>query len=416
MAKSIIIIGAGIGGLSAGIYGRMNGFETRIFEMNSMPGGQCCSWKRQGFTFDGCIHHLFGCAPGSKINGLWRELGAVPRPMVKLEECTSVLAPDGRLFRDYYDLDRLESHLKDLAPADAKAIDEYIRACRSFAGHDLLGDLMLGSAGEKVKALGSMAARFRWLTPSMEKFGRRFKDPFLKRAVPAADLFGARRSRSSSISSRHAYGLNDDIQWPVGGALKFALSIEKRYRELGGEIVYNSRVEKILTENGRAVGVTADRRDRAPGRRRHLERRRPQDDHGDARRPVRRRQGPQDVRRAARHDDLVGPRVPGRQPRPLGRALVDDHAPRRAGRDRRPHVREPGDADLRVRQDDGPGRARGSSRPSSSRTIRTGRPSRATGPATRRRRPARPTGRSPSSSGASPGSGARSRRSTSRRS
>ena len=90
MAKSIIIIGAGIGGLSAGIYSRMNGFETRIFEMNSIPGGQCCSWKRQGFTFDGCIHHLFGCAPGSKINGLWRDLGAVPRPMVKLEECTSV--------------------------------------------------------------------------------------------------------------------------------------------------------------------------------------------------------------------------------------------------------------------------------------------------------------------------------------
>jgi phytoene dehydrogenase-like protein len=255
MAKSIIIIGAGIGGLSAGIYSRMNGFETRIFEMNSVPGGQCCSWKRQGFTFDGCIHHLFGCAPGSKINGLWRDLGAVPRPMVKLEECTSILAPDGRLFRDYYDLARLESHLKDLAPADAKAIDEYIRACRSFAGHDLLGDLMLGSAGEKAKALGSMAARFRWLTLSIEKFGRRFKDPFLKRAVPLL-VYSAPSIPLFVHLARHAYGLHDDIQWPVGGALKFALSIEKRYRELGGEIVYNSRVEKILTASGRAVGVT----------------------------------------------------------------------------------------------------------------------------------------------------------------
>jgi phytoene dehydrogenase-like protein len=54
---------------------------------------------------------------------------------------------------------------------------------------------------------------------------------------------------------RHAYGLNDSLQWPVGGALRFALSIEKRYKSLGGEIHFGSRVEKILVENERAVGV-----------------------------------------------------------------------------------------------------------------------------------------------------------------
>jgi phytoene dehydrogenase-like protein len=74
MADSIIIIGAGMGGLAAGIYGRMNGFKTQIFEMHTLPGGQCTSWKREGFTFDACIHHLFGCSPSSKIYGLWHEL------------------------------------------------------------------------------------------------------------------------------------------------------------------------------------------------------------------------------------------------------------------------------------------------------------------------------------------------------
>ena len=38
--RSIIIIGAGMGGLAAGIYARMNGYNTRIFEMHSKPGGQ----------------------------------------------------------------------------------------------------------------------------------------------------------------------------------------------------------------------------------------------------------------------------------------------------------------------------------------------------------------------------------------
>ena len=58
--KSILIIGAGIAGLSAGCYGQMNGYSTRIFELNTLPGGLCTSWTRRGFTFDGCIHWLIG--------------------------------------------------------------------------------------------------------------------------------------------------------------------------------------------------------------------------------------------------------------------------------------------------------------------------------------------------------------------
>lgn len=254
MAGSIIVIGAGMGGLAAGIYGRLNGFDTKVFEMNSLPGGQCCTWKREGYSFDGCIHHLFGCAPGSKLYGLWQELGAMPREMVRLEECTSVLSADGRLFRDYYDLDRLEKHLKELAPGDGKPIDEYIRGCRAFAGPDFLGDLMLGSAGERAKAMAEMLTRLKWLTPTMAKFGRRFKDPFLRRAMPLLIYSNPEVSLLIHLA-RHGYGARDIIQWPVGGALKFALSIEKRYKALGGEIAYNSKVEKILVENGRAAGV-----------------------------------------------------------------------------------------------------------------------------------------------------------------
>ena len=43
--------------------------------------------------------------------------------------------------------------------------------------------------------------------------------------------------------------------YPIGGSLKFAQAIEKRFCALGGEIHYRSRVEKILVENGRAVGI-----------------------------------------------------------------------------------------------------------------------------------------------------------------
>jgi phytoene dehydrogenase-like protein len=60
MDKQIIIVGAGIAGLSAGIYARMNGYKTTILEMHNIPGGLCTAWERKGYTFDISMHMLTG--------------------------------------------------------------------------------------------------------------------------------------------------------------------------------------------------------------------------------------------------------------------------------------------------------------------------------------------------------------------
>lgn len=135
-----------MGGLASGIYGQLNDFQTQIFEMDTLPGGQCTAWRRQAYAFDACIHHLFGCNPSSKIYNLWHELGAMPRELVRVQECVSVASPDGKLFRDYYDLETLKQHLEDLSPRDSKLIDEYVRAIRSMLGKDFMGEMMMGSA------------------------------------------------------------------------------------------------------------------------------------------------------------------------------------------------------------------------------------------------------------------------------
>ncbi len=70
-----------MGGLSAGCYGQMNGYGTQIFEIHTLPGGPCASWKRMGYAFDVCVHHLLGCSVSSKIYQLWHELGAMPCEM-----------------------------------------------------------------------------------------------------------------------------------------------------------------------------------------------------------------------------------------------------------------------------------------------------------------------------------------------
>jgi phytoene dehydrogenase-like protein len=49
----VIIIGAGIGGLTAGALLARRGYQVSIFEQAYLPGGCASTFKRGGFTFDG---------------------------------------------------------------------------------------------------------------------------------------------------------------------------------------------------------------------------------------------------------------------------------------------------------------------------------------------------------------------------
>ncbi len=254
MANSIIIIGAGMGGLAAGIYGQMNGYETQIFEMHTRPGGQCASWQRGGYTFDACIHHFFGCRSGSRINQLWHEIGAMPRELVLLEECTAVASADGKMLIDYYDPERLKETMLKLSPGDEKVIDQYIKAIKTFDKNNI-GDTMLGiSFWKMVKSLPAMISMRKWLKVNMQGYAERFSDPFLRKAF-ALLMYSNPETPTFLHLIWKAGGLSKDIKWPVGGAAELPKSIEKCYLALGGKVYYRSRVTKIIVENNKATGV-----------------------------------------------------------------------------------------------------------------------------------------------------------------
>jgi phytoene dehydrogenase-like protein len=173
-----------MGGLAAGCYGQMNGYRTEIFEMHNLPGGQCTSWKRKGYTFDICIHHFFGASPESRLFQLWKEPGTMPREMLRPDDCTSVFSPDGKLFVDYYDLERLEQHPLRLSPPDSRVIREYINAVKVFRGKDVMGEMILGSMRSLLRTMASRPSMFKYFTLTMKKFAQKFSDPFLRRAFP----------------------------------------------------------------------------------------------------------------------------------------------------------------------------------------------------------------------------------------
>ncbi len=261
--KSIIVIGGGIAGLSAGCYGQMNGFKTRIFEMHKKkPGGLCTAWKRQGYTVDGCIHWLVGSSERSNFYRIWKDLGALEeKKIVDFDEYGRLEGADGRTFIVYTNIDKLERHMKELAPEDALVIDEFIAAIRKCTRFEpplekapevmSLFDLLKMMATN----LGLMRLLWKWNKVSLADFGNRFRNQLIRKAFPL--LFRPEFPMTFMLMT-FAWMHNRAAGYPVGGSLPFAKAIEKRYLSLGGEMIYQSKVAKVITENGRAAGVSLE--------------------------------------------------------------------------------------------------------------------------------------------------------------
>jgi phytoene dehydrogenase-like protein len=259
--RSILIIGAGIAGLATGCYAQMNGYRSRILEMHTLPGGVCTSWQRKGYTFDGCIHHLAGCTPGTKLYRVWQELGAMPRDLIHSEVAIQVEDPGGKALTVHADLDRLADHLKQLAPADARVIDSYLRAARACRRFDML-ELAVAGPREMARALLVSLSGLRWLRETMASAADSFSDPFLRRAFPSI-LYDEPENPVALHLNLLAQCETGGFGWPAGGSRPFAEDIERRYRALGGEIHYRAQVDKVLVEDGR--GKRTRERDHAVG-------------------------------------------------------------------------------------------------------------------------------------------------------
>ena len=134
MKRKIIIVGGGIAGLSAGVFGQKYKFNTEIFEMHTVPGGQCTAWKRKGYMFDYCIEWLMGSSSGS-INLLWRELGALSEDVkiINPEIFIRNVDEENREFLIYRDIREWEDYLKKIAPEDKKAIEKMFSIIKKFS-------------------------------------------------------------------------------------------------------------------------------------------------------------------------------------------------------------------------------------------------------------------------------------------
>jgi phytoene dehydrogenase-like protein len=259
---SVIIIGAGLGGLSTGIYAQMNGYQCQIFEHGRHPGGVAAEWKRQGYTIDGGIHFYMGYRPGRPDHDLYRELGIYQEDQyLEMTNYGRFLNPsDGRSLDITQDLDLLAANMKAISPKDAAFINKVLTGAKAFRNSDITGSMQkppdMTSWWDTLKMMVNMLGTLRyysgWYMQSLDEVSRELDDPWLAYIfkhlflpeVPVVFvmiILGALSGGNMAVRKDGSGG--------------FARALEKRYLDLGGEVAYRSTVEKILVEGDHAVGV-----------------------------------------------------------------------------------------------------------------------------------------------------------------
>ncbi|MCA1190749.1 MULTISPECIES: NAD(P)/FAD-dependent oxidoreductase [unclassified Saccharopolyspora] len=262
-APSVIVIGGGIAGLATACYARMSGLRTQVFEKHVLPGGCCTAWGRDGYIFDYCIEWLPGTAAGNDAHRVWQELGALDgKSITNFEMFNRVVGADGREVTFYNDPDRLQRHLLEISPEDARPIRSFCRYLRRFLAAADFPHLVPGPLQTRREKLAAVARALpaamlyrRTATAGMPSFTDGLRDPLLRRAFPFIFFQDHGGFPLLPYLLNMAAAHHGNAGFPEGGSLGLARSVERRYLDLGGDIRYRARVERILVEGGRAVGV-----------------------------------------------------------------------------------------------------------------------------------------------------------------
>ena len=264
-SKNVIIIGAGVAGLTAGIYLQRSGFTVTILEQHTIPGGLSTSWSRKGYFFEGGMHWLTGSSPKLTLNRIWHEAGALKdnNPVYNRDPVYTLIDGDKRIHL-YRDINKLEQHFSTVSPEDKKAVKRLCRDIRIFTHvHLPVSDI----PGLKTKqhthpslmelcAMAPAGLRFSALAnQSYTDYVSQFKNSGIRHLLLSA--IGTRYNALSLIYTLASFA-SGDCGYPEGGSLRMTQNMADTFTALGGKIQFRTKVDKVAVENNSARGVSVN--------------------------------------------------------------------------------------------------------------------------------------------------------------
>ena len=259
MAKRVMIIGAGPGGLAAAMLLARSGVEVTVLERSSTVGGRTSSIHGDGFRFDlGPTFFLYPRVLAEIFQAVGRDLHDEVE-LVRLDPQYRLVFGSGGELRATPDVPSMERAIAAFSPADAASFRSFLddnrrkladfKTCLETPFHgwsDVLRSRML-------RLLPLLRP---WLSLDQE-LGRYFRDPRVRLAFSFQSKYlGMSPFKCPSLFSilsylEYEYG----VHHPIGGCGAVTEAMARIVTELGGEVRLDEPVEEVLFDRGRAVGV-----------------------------------------------------------------------------------------------------------------------------------------------------------------
>lgn len=258
VTKTIVIIGAGISGLTAGIYAEQHGFHAIVLEKNPSVGGMCTGWYRNNFYIDGCIHWLTGTKEGTLLNEMWHNVDAIKNPDdILYLPSWGTFEYQGQSVTFWCDLDKAEKEWTNLSPIDKKMIHRFFKMVRDFSKVELPLDLPIPMLplNRKIKlglkVLSIWPSYLLSMVQTREQFASKFKSPVIKNAIINSQV-----GQNNLFSMIYSYATiaNGDGGIPKGGSKPMVERMKEKLILLGGSVKTNANVESFVIENKKVTG------------------------------------------------------------------------------------------------------------------------------------------------------------------
>ena len=256
--SSAVVIGAGLGGLSAAMRLGSKGYSVTVIDRLDRVGGRGSSVTKNGFRFD--LGPTILTVP-QVFERLWKDCGkdfAGDVELVPLDPFYEIRWQDGSRFQVRSSEEEMLAEVTRNFPKDLKGYCKFLEDCekRYVFGFEGLGRRPMNKIWDLLKEIPGFI-RLRADRSVYAHVSTRVKDPKLRMALSFHPLFiggDPRNVTSMYILVSHlekAFG----VHYVKGGVQALADAMANVVKEQGGQVLLNSNVENITLNKQKADGV-----------------------------------------------------------------------------------------------------------------------------------------------------------------
>ncbi len=266
----VLIIGSGVGGLTcAGLLAKQ-GLKVLVLEALDRIGGCCSNYDFDGFKPEvGAVFVIGHFLYGQYFQLVERRLEDY-LDLKRIDPVYDMVLEGGERYLLPQDLDQMEEVVNRINPADVPGYRRYnadmrklqdllkaVASSRMPALEDFLKPSSLARLGARKELLAALPVAARLATHNMGHCVQGyFRDERLRLIFGWENLYAALPShRCNGLFAAMSYMSRDSLYYPRGGMMAIPRAMWKIASEYGAELRTGALVERIVIENGRAVGV-----------------------------------------------------------------------------------------------------------------------------------------------------------------